>query len=169
MKTLESNSTKYGILTAVALVTYFLIMRAFGLAQNYQLRFLNGVIMFSGIYFSIVSYKKNQHHPRFEYLEGLGEGVFTALITAVIFTSFLIIYLLIDQPFMNQISQQQLWGHHVRLMGVAIIIFMEALVSGSLFSFICMQRLKQNILPEVEQKVKEEKKKNTPKEVLQNG
>lgn len=142
MKTIESHSIKYGLITTTLLVVYFLAMKSFGLVHNVNLRFFNGIIMTIGVYLAISTYKKH-NAQEFNYLTGIGIGVFTSLVVAILFSAFISIYIIAFPDFLAKIKLYEPQGIYLNQMAIAIILFIEAMASGCMISFISMQWLKK--------------------------
>lgn len=143
MKTIESQAIKFGLITTTILIAYFLIMQAFGLVHNINLRFFNAIIMTGGEYFAINKYK-NTSGKHFNYLEGIGVGVFTTLTVAITFCAFISLYIVAFPDFMAQIKAYEPQGIYLNPLAIGIIVFMEATASGFMISYISMQWLKKD-------------------------
>ncbi|RED92454.1 DUF4199 domain-containing protein [Marinoscillum furvescens] len=153
MKTIESRGLRYGLSITVALVAFFFIMKAFGLIHNYGLRAFNGIIMFVGVYLAIYRYKQ-QKQEQFEFLQGLGVGLITTLVVALSFSAFVTFFMMANPDFTAAVKANEPHGIYINEWGVALGIFIEAAASGFIFSFMTMQQLKTNILPEIKKNKK---------------
>jgi hypothetical protein len=122
---------------AVVMMLYFLVMRAFGLHEVIELRYLNVIIMFVAVLITIKRHKTVQ--GRVKYLEGLRVGFLTSLAAAGLFMVFLIIYLINDPPFVHYLNQHAFLKDEMGPVALAGHAFLECLISGSIFGFICMQ------------------------------
>ena len=133
---------KYGVFTALALVAFFFIMKALGLVDIYELRALNVVFLFSGVYLGVRNYRSN---PDATYLGGLGTGLLTAVIALAIFSTFVAIYLAgINPEFMTSLKEYEFFGQYLNPYIAAAVIFIEGSISGLLVSFILMQYYKKS-------------------------
>lgn len=150
MKTIESRSLTFGVLTTAALIAYFMIMKAVGLVHNFELRAFNAIIMLAGVYLSIRTYKKSKE-GHFQFLKGAGVGLLTSLVVAVTFTIFISTYIFLNPQFLAEIKQAEPQGKYINAWGVAIIIFIEAAASGFLFTYITMQWLKEPNMADLEE------------------
>lgn len=151
MKTIESHAIKFGAITTALLIAYFLVMKAFGLVHNINLRFFNGVIMAVGIYWSISNLKKNDT-ANFSYFRGIAVGVATSFSVAVMFVIFMIAYMMIFPDFLMELKTYEPQGIHLNYLTIGLMLFIEAMASGSMISFISMQWLKKNRISEARQK-----------------
>lgn len=140
-KSIEFNGLIGGLLTFIGLLIFFLIMSAIGLEHNLELRSLNLFIMVGGVYFSIRTIKRK--NKDFDYLKGIGTGFLAALSSSVAFALFNIIYLTAINPaFMTEVIAEEPFGAYLNPYSVAIVILMEGVASGFLFTFGLMQWFK---------------------------
>lgn len=145
-KTIESIALRFGLITAAALTSYFLLMKLIGWVHIVELRVLNFVILAVGVTWAISHFKKIKL-GELGYLKGIGVGMMTAMIGVVIFAFFLAIYLwIIDPAFMELIQQQESFGQYLDPMTVGFTIIVEGFGSGYLITFIVMQYLKRSHL-----------------------
>src|SRR3712207_8521305 len=85
-------------MTACGLVAFLLLMRLVGLAENLELRFLNLVILITGIVMAYRRLKKEWPGGRLEYMQGLSCGAFTSLVAVTTFAVFVFFYLMFLDP-----------------------------------------------------------------------
>jgi hypothetical protein len=131
-------SIKWGLLISVALIGYFLGMKALGLADNVWFRAFNAVFLFLGVYLSIknfMDYKEGQY----SYFQGIATGMFTSLVTAITFSAFLLVYLNFDTVLMSKLGELPLFRMEFTPIKAALVIFFEAMFSGYLFTYASMQ------------------------------
>jgi len=139
---MKSNAlyVKYGLLTAVALIGYFLLIRLVGLHDNHWLRVLNGVIVAYGIY-AVIKKKKSIEKDTFEYFSGFATGILTGAIATFVFVLFMGIYLFhIDPPF-----AEMLMGYLAGAGGPEILLLIlgiEGVSSSVILSLTFMQKFK---------------------------
>jgi hypothetical protein len=153
MKTVIKNSNVsllYAFLTTLGLGLYFMLMRTLGLAEYTTLRFFNFVILFSGIFKSISTFKDILGHD-FTYFRGLIMGIKTALFTAFMFAASILIYSTFDANFVGNILLEGRISGTTSIFGLIGVILIEAISSGFISSFMCMQYLKnpKHALPKV--------------------
>lgn len=140
--TIEKVGMKYGLLTCAGLIGYFLLMKAFNLEHNLELRAFNLVILGSGVLASIKYFKDHAYHSM-TYLKGLGAGMLTSIIAVISFSLLVFIYLTFIQPqFMEVIQTNEPFGLYLNPYNVTAIIVFEGLASGFLCSFAIMQYYK---------------------------
>lgn len=141
MKSLERQGIFYGGIVTVFLIAFFLLMKSFGLIHNFNLRIFNSLFLFSGIFLAIRNLKsKNQGD--LNYLSGLGLGLITSLVAAILFSLFVFSYVNLDPAFMTSIKENEPQGIYLNEFGVLVLIFIEAFASGLLFTYASMQYFK---------------------------
>lgn len=149
---IEKNGILVGSLTAVALLTYFFIMKAIGLEQRMELRFFNFIILSIGIVYGINKLKKELNQPEF-YLKGLAQGMFISLVAVVIFSTFMSVYIIYFDPFLlEHIRENITIGWSMDAFTLFISTFMEGVAGAAIITFAAMQYLKKqgsNIEPKV--------------------
>lgn len=145
MGRLEKHIIKYGVGTTVGLIALFYLMKAIGLAQVTELRALNAIIMFAGVFLSIKNFKKNEFSYEFNYLSGIATGFFTGMVTAISFAVFVAAYIYFEPAFLAAIVADKPQRDFLNSLTSAMVIFIEAIASGFLFSYISMQYLKKDV------------------------
>ncbi|MDP2385791.1 MAG: DUF4199 domain-containing protein [Bacteroidota bacterium] len=137
--TVERIGIKYGLLTFVALVAYFLLMQAVGLGHIIELRFLNFIILAYGIYYAIMKLKSEASEDEF-YFKGLAEGVVTSMVGVIPFAAFVGFYLAyIDPNLMNEIRQNVPISGYINTFSAFVVVNLEGFASGVLITYVVMQ------------------------------
>ncbi len=148
---MERTCIRYGLMTAAALIAFLLLMRLVGLAENVELRFLNLVILITGIVMAYRRLKKEWPGGRLEYLQGLSCGAFTSLVAVTTFAVFIFFYLMFLDPGLMAVLKVE-HGPYLNPYTSALAVFFEGAFSGMIVSFCLMQYLKDSILPYVREK-----------------
>ena len=138
-------SVKSGILTSSGLILYFLLMRAFNLHYNLMLHYLNIIVLFLGLRYSLKHIKLITGNIK--YFEGLKSGIIVSLLSVIIFNIFMFTYMVfIDQAFydfmMEKISFGNVFSRQETIFGMMGLITIEGLSSGFIITFILMQYYK---------------------------
>ncbi|MBO3096939.1 DUF4199 domain-containing protein [Gelidibacter pelagius] len=139
-----SVALKYGVLVAVSLIAYFLILRLFNLHDQPWFRLANGLFMAAGIYFAIKSYKF-KYNAEFTYVDGFKTGLLTGFIATGCFIIFMAIYMFhLDTGFPETILKN--WFDNTERGGgiLIIIILMEGLASTAVLTLTWMQIFKKS-------------------------
>lgn len=127
----------YGTLITLGLIVYFFAMYAVGLLHVIELRLLNLLIMFAGIYFAMKQHKRT-HDGHLNYFRALGLGAYTAVIGASTFAAFLLIYLKIDSNLMRTIIENEPMGHYLNEYIAAAIVALEGTFSGVTVTYVLL-------------------------------
>ncbi len=147
MKSLEKHVIKNGLITTSGLIAFFLMMRIAGLAEVTELRSLNALIMFAGVFLTIRKFKNSEMDTSFGYLSGIASGFFTGIVIAISFSVFVGLYMSIDPVFLAAIVTDDAQKEFLNPWTASMVIFIEAMASGMLFSYISMQYLKADTIP----------------------
>jgi hypothetical protein len=131
---------KFGLLTCVALICFFLFMQFVDLIQIVELRCLNFLILLGGVNLAFLYYRR-QGEANVEYFSGFFFGFYTALFAVIPFALFVFVYLWkIDPSLVVGLKSNSLFmGIEVTPEKAAITTMIEGIVSGVLISFILMQ------------------------------
>ncbi|MEM6641700.1 MAG: DUF4199 domain-containing protein [Bacteroidota bacterium] len=146
MKQEEKLVIGYGLLTTAALIVYFLMMRLAGLAEVTELRSLNALIMFGGVFLAVKKFRDAEFELDFNYFTGIASGFFTGLVTAVSFSVFVGVYIRFDPVFLAAIVADNPQKEFLNPLTAGMTIFIEAMASSFLFSYASMQFLKEDKL-----------------------
>lgn len=144
----ESIAVRYGLLTSVSLIAFFLLMRMVNLAQNQELRVLNIIILTAGIWLAVSKLKKVEGNTM-EYLNGVACAMLTALVGVGSFAVFVCIYLLIDTDLLKMLQQRSIVGNYINPFSGAAAIFMEGIFSAAIISLGVMQYFKVSMLQQM--------------------
>ncbi len=144
---IERTALRYGIITGVTLIAFFFLMLGIGMIQEYELRILNIIFLFAGVYMAINSYREGDQS---NYLGGIGVGMLTSGIALVIFSTFVIIFLATNPLFMESLRAHEYFGRYLNPYIAGVVIFIEGTISGLLVSFILMQYYKRSHLKAAE-------------------
>lgn len=140
MKTPLAVASKYGFIIAACLIAYFLILKLAGLHESPWLRLFNGVIMASGLYFSIKYYK---FHSEFDYINGFKTGLLTGGIASIVFSLFISIYLFhLDTNFAQTLLNDWFYDYNQGTRILVFIVFIEGIASTVVLTLSFMQIFK---------------------------
>ena len=139
-----SVALKYGLIIAVCLIAYFLILRLFNMHTNIWFRVANGLFMAGGIYFAIKHYKY-KYNAYFTYVDGFKTGLLTGFIATGVFIVFMAIYIFhLDTEFADNIVKR--WFNSGEQGGalIILIILIEGLASTAILTLTFMQIFKKS-------------------------
>ncbi|WP_228547278.1 DUF4199 domain-containing protein [Nonlabens antarcticus] len=140
----KSNTNKYALLIAAALIVYFLIIDMLGYGAEIYLSFFNAVITGAGLFFVIRdSYQHNKE--TFEYMEGFLAGIKAGFIATVIYTIFMAVYIFEINPDLAQQLENEITvaGYGVEV-AMLMFIFLSGLATSVVSSLIIIPIYKQS-------------------------
>jgi hypothetical protein len=151
-KGLERKITTYehslcnttGLVISVSLIAFFLLMVVVGLSEVLWLRYVNFVILLSGLVWAFKEYRRKVAPEGIQYFDGLRMGARITLTAIIPFAIFIFIYLRIDANFMEYIRQNAEFGRYLSPISAAAGVAFEGIVSGFLTSYCLMQYFKSN-------------------------
>ena len=140
--TIVQIGLRWGLITLALLCAYFVIMQILGLIHSTELRVLNALIMFYGVFQAVKTSKSDLED--FNYFKGFGVGALTALTASLLFTIFGLVYIIwIDPSFMSSITMNEPLGIFMNEYTASLQIFIEGSASGILFSYASLQWLRR--------------------------
>lgn len=144
MNTSAKVSVKYGLITVILLIAYFLILKVIGLHNNPWFRMFNGLFVAFGIYASIKNYKLISGIT-FTYINGFKTGLLTGFLSTFIFALFLGIYMFhLDVEFMNNLLKDWFQDYNHGGGILIFIIIIEGMASTTVLTLTFMQIFKNS-------------------------
>ncbi|WP_345225845.1 DUF4199 domain-containing protein [Hymenobacter koreensis] len=137
----EKNGIRYGLFTSVGMIAYFLLASIIGWADRIEYSFLNGIVLAIGVCMAISNYKRARH-DRMPYLHGFGTGIITSAVASVVFGLFLIIYMVVNPNFVEQLRAQDLFGFDLSVTIAFLAVLLQGVMSGMIISLVAMQYFK---------------------------
>lgn len=132
----------YGLIAGICYILYFVIMRAVGLMDNFELRHVNLLIM---IGFTVLALAKinGKTRNKLEFLTGLGTSMLLAGISFSIFAVFLFFYLkFLDPAFMQYLIANAPFGQHLSPLNTAAWVLHEGFGAQTILSLITVEVFK---------------------------
>ncbi|PRY11923.1 uncharacterized protein DUF4199 [Pontibacter ummariensis] len=141
--TYQKVSTKWGILTGIAYIAYFLIMWALGVLEIIELSFISGIFLVIGICVAI-SRLKRARNGNIEYFEGLAIGATVGVISSAILALFLVIFVsVLDTDYLASLQASSFFPEGITKMALFGFTIMYGTVPGLWIAFIAMQWFKR--------------------------
>ncbi|WP_400190992.1 DUF4199 domain-containing protein [Hymenobacter sp. B81] len=137
----ERNGIRYGLLTAAGMIAYFLLASLIGWATRVEYSYLNVAILAIGICMAIAHYRRVRH-DRMPYLHGFGTGIITAAVAGVAFGVFLILYMVVNPNFVEQLRAEDFFGFDMSVTIAFLAVLLQGVMSGVIISLIAMQYFK---------------------------
>lgn len=142
MKTL-SIPIRFGLVTSVVLIAYFLILALFNQHTNPAFSFFNAVITVFGIY-EAVRLKKLKDAESFSYGDGFKTGIVTGFIATFLFTIFFLFYATeVNPDFLTGLLEKM---NGVFTIGIGMVTFIVAIMglATSVISTLTVMQLLKN-------------------------
>lgn len=133
---------RYGLVIAIGLIAYFLIVKEFGLHENPWLRLLNGFIIAYGIY-AAIRYRRLLERDEFNYYNGFKTGLFTGFIATLTFVFFMSVYMFhINPTFPEKILDTWMIDYYQRPGILIFVLIVEGFASSVVLTLAFMQKFK---------------------------
>ena len=140
--TIEKIGLRWGFITLLLLGAYFITMKILGLIHIPELRVLNALIMFYGVFQSVKEARESLDD--FNYFKGFGTGALTAFSASFVYAVSGVLYLqFINPSFLTDIISNEPLGFFMNQYSASIQIFIEGAASGILFSYSSLQWLRE--------------------------
>lgn len=134
---------KYGIIIAVLLVAYFMLLAIFNLETHTVLSAFNAVIYGIGIYYAIVSYKRSKEKFKFE--KGFQVGLYSGFFATILFTIVMAIYMYhLNTSFAETILEGWKTNYNNGPSVLLISILVMGFSTSFILSFAFLQLLKES-------------------------
>lgn len=127
-----------GIIIAIGIAAFFLVMEILGLSKNYFLRILNVLIVYYGVHRTI---KSNMLEEKTDYVSNLISAGLTAFIGIFISVIGLVAFIYIKggSSYLDSLSEGFLFGGKPSINEYCIGILFEGIASAVIVVFIAMQ------------------------------
>ena len=134
----------YGSVTAVALIAYYFIMKAFGFEDFPQLRYFNILIFFVGSFLGVRQFFRRHASEHPSYFSGFFQTAAITIFANIIFVIFMTILLMVITPeaglnLLDKVPLRMEIGNVGILM---VALFIEGTMLGFANGLICMQLFK---------------------------
>ncbi len=135
--------SRYGILIAILLIAYFLILKVIGLHEYPVLSAVNGLVFGLGIYLAMKKYASRKNN--FKYEKGFEVGLFSGGIATLVFTVFIAIYMYqIDTEFSAAIMKRWNLEYDLGTLMLLLSILIMGFATTLILTLTFMQLLKNS-------------------------
>ena len=140
----KSNTIKYSLFIAAALIIYFVFIDMIGYGAESYLSFFNAVIVGVGLFFVIRDvYQHNKES--FEYMEGFLAGIKAGFIATLIYTIFMGVYLFeINPDLAEQLEEQVTIAGQGIEVALLLFIFLSGLATSIVVSLLVIPIYKRS-------------------------
>ena len=144
---MRAIAIKYGLLTLLALIAYFLLMWDLNLIKYTSLHFVNYVFIFIGMYLTLKELRKQDHNHRTDYLPGMGVLYMYAAFVSVSFGFIMMITTWQDTTFHAQLASAiPHWGDLTPPM-IGFEVASEVFLFSVIMALTVLMLFKRNRMP----------------------
>jgi amino acid transporter len=143
-KSIRKVGIRYGLISAGALILYFILMRIIGLVHFVELRFLNYLIIAVCMYKALHTLGSIKHPERLPYFKGMGVEYWVAIVSAVVFGIFLFIYSSIDHAFVKMMEPRLPYDGKLTPAMIAFEVFSEIIIVSIVLNLMVLMIFKRN-------------------------
>ncbi|MEL7162213.1 MAG: DUF4199 domain-containing protein [Bacteroidota bacterium] len=124
---MKTIAIKYGLYFFAGLVVIFLASYLMGVAADYQLRIINGILHPVILYYGIKQLRLDQPETHQNYVSGVAQGMYVGAVGTVLFMVFMILFLSFNPAFMAELQTTTGWGDRLNPTMAGVFIFMEGI------------------------------------------
>ncbi|RNI26206.1 hypothetical protein EFB08_15460 [Rufibacter latericius] len=131
----------YGIISAVAMIVYYLVINFIGLQNSEIIRFASNVFIFIAVILAINTLKRNYEalHRQPPYLPGLAIGFLVGLVGAGLYAGFILFHAIFLNPgYAGVLQNQDYFGFRLPLLMVLGSVVILGTAVGAMTSYILM-------------------------------
>ncbi|MEO0627961.1 MAG: hypothetical protein AAFY36_08445 [Bacteroidota bacterium] len=121
----------YGLYFFAGLISIFLVSYAAGVAANYELRIINGLLHTVVLYYGIKQLRIDKPSTHQNYVSGVAQGFYIGAVGTILFMIFITLFLAFNASFLAELQAASGWrtlltpimgGTFVLMEGVAVSI-----------------------------------------------
>jgi hypothetical protein len=140
---IEKTGAWYGFLNGLCLIIYGILLQVTNLVEVPILRAGFIIITVIFICMAIVSLKRGRE-GRLDYLQGIGVGTLTSIVSSLMFAIFTLINIqFFNSRIIDVMRSENLMSENLTISTVFMVITMIGFVGGAITSFIAMQYYKR--------------------------
>lgn len=137
---IEKIGITTGLLIAVVLIAYFMVMKLFGLTDVLELRLFNTVFVAAGVIYGINKHQKSLSKDDELYFDGWAQGMYIVAVSTISFAFFMSIYIsYFDIPLLKHIQTSKNLGEYINGFTIFIALLTEGFISGVVITFAAAQ------------------------------
>ena len=147
-------AAKASALICTSFIAYFLLMQYLSLLHITELRFLNIIILITGLVTTYRYYRKKTKILNILYFDGLLLGILTSVASFLFFAIFVYIYFRADPALLQVLKGNTImmgFGS-VTPANAAVTVVIEGVISGLIISFAIMQYYKSGFYRTIQEK-----------------
>ena len=133
---------KTSLLIVTGMIGFFFLMGLFNLHSILDLRFLNFLFIFFGVR-HVLLHQQHTEGSKIKLHPAMMLGFLTVFVIAALFSTFIFIYLNIDNHLMALIKLTQPFGAYLSPASSAMVIFLEGITSGAIVAIPVLRTMKR--------------------------
>ncbi len=133
---MKTIALKFGLYFFGGLVAIFLLSYLLGLAANYQLRVINGLLHMAILYYGIKQLRMRQPETHQNYVSGVAQGLYIGAVGTVLFAIFTTLFLSADTSLMAELQAATPLGNSLTPISGGVFILMEGVAVSLIGSYI---------------------------------
>ncbi len=133
---MKTIAFKYGLYFFGGLVAIFLTSYLLGLAANYQLRVVNGLLHMAILYYGIKELRVRQPDTHQNYVSGVAQGLYIGTVGTVLFSIFTVLFLIGASGLMAELQAATPLGNALTPVTAGVFILMEGIAVSLIGSYL---------------------------------
>ena len=151
---MKNVALNYGVTLFMCLMGFFTLMYATGMGTHFNLRFFNGAIHFTVLYFALKEYFNTDDDKYINYFKGIAVGILTTLVGMIPFAGFQITHLALNNEFLLELQANTSLGEMLTPAAAGLVLMVEGLFMGFMSSYLIVRitesRSEKPYIPNVE-------------------
>lgn len=136
---MTNRDFKFGFILFLGFLSYFFVMKAANLYENFYLRIFNFIIHAGIVYMAVKQFYAENVDKKFNYLTGVAAGLKASVIGVIAFGIFQAIYLNLDTGLMNSLREFAPLGEYLTPLKASVVIVLEGLGVSVPISYVAMR------------------------------
>jgi hypothetical protein len=125
----------YGLYFFACLVAIFLLSYLAGLADNYELRVVNGLLHIVILYYGIRQLRTDQPDTHQNYVSGVAQGIYVGSVGTLLFAIFLVLFLAYTPNLVASLQETTPLGPALTPITAGVFILMEGVAVSLIASY----------------------------------
>lgn len=133
---MKELAVRYGLIMFGGFAALFLVFLVFGLAPNYELRWLNGFIHIGVLYMLIRAYRRAYPETRDNYVQGVAVGMVASTLGVLAFAVMVFFTLELDTHLLEELRSRTPMAQYFNPFSASLFITVEGIVVSLIGSYI---------------------------------
>ncbi len=141
---MRSIAIRYGFITLISLIVYFLVMWQMDLVKYTSLRFVNYALVFAGMYFMLRAVRRQDNRNKTDYLPGMGVLYMFAAFVSISFGIFTFIVTILNPAFLPIVADSIPNGQNLSPLLAGFAIASELFLFSVIIAFAVLMLFKRD-------------------------